>query len=135
MQIPPRPRTARAAALGIALARAGLGLAALVNPELVARPWVGEGGPGKGPAVLGRALGGRDLALGLGALAAGSDPQRLWAWVVAGGLADAVDATITVAAYRHLPRRGRVLVLAAAGGAAVAAALCAPSITDGGSGS
>ncbi len=134
MQSPLRPRTARIAALGVALARAGLGLAALVEPELVARPWVGEAGRGEGPAVLARALGGRDLALGLGALAAAADPPRLSAWVVAGGLADAVDATITLGAYRGLPRRGRVVVLAAASGAAIAAALCAPAIADAGSG-
>jgi len=125
------PRTARTAVLGIALARAGLGLAALVNPELVARPWVGEGGRGDGPAVLGRALGGRDLALGLGALAAAADPQALSAWVLAGGLADVVDATVTIAFYPRLPRRGRVLVLAAAGGAAIGAALCTPAIRRG----
>ncbi len=122
------PRTARTATLGIALARVGLGLVALVDPELVARPWVGEGAGGDGPAVLGRALGGRDLALGLGALSAAGDPQRLSAWVLAGGLADAVDATITIAFYRRLPRRGRALVLAAAGGAAIGAALCAPAM-------
>jgi hypothetical protein len=43
---------------------------AFAAPALVSRSWVGGAGGGPSGRVLGRALGGRDLALGLGTLAA-----------------------------------------------------------------
>lgn len=116
----------RRGATALALARTALGVAALASPELIARPWVGRG---SGPAarVLGRALGGRDIALGLGALAA---LQRVppggmggaGAWVGAGALADSLDVLATATAWDELPPAGRWLVAASAGGAAVAGA-------------
>jgi acyl-coenzyme A thioesterase PaaI-like protein len=71
--------------------------------------------------LLGRALGGRDLAIGLGglwALTLSNDEDRSAAiWLAAGALADALDVAATAAAWRHLPATGRVLVgTAAAGG-------------------
>lgn len=48
--------------------------------------------------------------------------------MAAGGLADAVDALATVLSFRRLPRAGRWMVLAAAGGAAAVAAVSAPSL-------
>jgi hypothetical protein len=90
--------------------------------------------------VLGRALGGRDLALGLGALAALQRvPQRVppgragraGAWVGAGALADSLDALVTVAAWDELPPAGRWLVAMSAGGAAVAGAAAAWSLLAG----
>jgi hypothetical protein len=73
--------------------------------------------------VLGRALGGRDLALGLGALAAfnqadGEDAAS--AWVAAGALCDALDVATTLAAWRELPRVTRWFVLSSAAGASLA---------------
>lgn len=117
----------RRLAVAIAAARVGLGALAVLVPDLVLRPWVGSG---EGPArtLLGRSLGGRDLALGLGALLAARRDAPLRGWVEAGGLSDAGDAVATVAAWRHLPRRSRALVLLASAGAAAAAALAAPSL-------
>lgn len=119
----------RQAATAVAAGRVALGVVALVRPSVPARPWVGAAAADL-PAsqVLGRALGARDLALGLGALVAtaGKPPAGRWeagpwqagAWFAAGALADALDATVTLAAWRRLPRT-RWLIVAAAGGAAV----------------
>ncbi|MDR0343839.1 MAG: hypothetical protein LBI49_12190, partial [Nocardiopsaceae bacterium] len=60
----------RRGAAAVAAGRVGLGLAALAWPAIPARPWVGAASGGLAARVFGRALGGRDLALGLGALAA-----------------------------------------------------------------
>lgn len=117
----------RCAAVTVAAGRAALGVSALVRPSALARPWVGPAVDEPGVRVLARALGARDLALGLGALAAaGTAPagarRRAGAWFAAGALSDALDAAVTAAAWQRLPRRTRWLVAAAAGGAAAAGA-------------
>ena len=118
---------ARTLAVGVAGTRVVLGLSAFVAPELVARPWVGTGG-GDDRRVLGRALGARDIALGLGALLAARRGAPLRGWVEAGGLSDAGDTVATLLSFRRLPPVGRLAVLAASTGAAAAAALSAPSL-------
>ena len=63
------PARLRQAAMALAVARTAMGVTALSAPSLIWRPWVAD--TRSVPArVLGRALGGRDLALGLGTLAA-----------------------------------------------------------------
>jgi hypothetical protein len=121
--------TARRLALALAAGRTGLGAVALIAPGVVAQPWIGDRANDPLSAVLARALGGRDLALGLGVLIASRHGQPLRRWVEAGALADLVDATVTVAAFARLPRRGRLLVLVAAGGAAVVGAAAARSLS------
>jgi hypothetical protein len=116
----------RYAATAVAAGRVALGVAALTWPSVPARPWVGASADELGAQVFGRAMGARDLALGLGALAAtgkapsGSRPAS--AWYAAGALSDALDFAITVAAWPRLPRATRWLIAAAAGGAAIAGA-------------
>jgi len=66
---------------------------------------------------LGRALGGRDLALGLGAAASLSQGPALRLFLAAGALADLVDAGVTLSRFARLPERGRWLVLSSAGAA------------------
>jgi hypothetical protein len=114
----------RYSAVAVAVGRVGLGVAALVSPSVPARPWVGASADELGAQVFGRALGARDLALGLGALAGSrsADSRSVGAWYAAGALSDAFDAAVTVAAWPRLPRSTRWLVAAAAGGAAVAGA-------------
>lgn len=117
------PALLRHGARAIAAARVALGLTALAWPSVPARPWVGEGD--LAARVFGRALGGRDLALGLGALAALQNPAEAGsasAWVAAGALSDALDVAASLSSWRELPRVGRWLVVASAGGAAVAGA-------------
>jgi hypothetical protein len=61
----------RRGAAALAAARTALGVVALASPQLVGRPWVGDAAEGTPGRVLARALGGRDLALGVGALGGG----------------------------------------------------------------
>lgn len=118
---------ARSLALGVAAARLALGVFAFVAPERAARPWVGRGA-GADRRVLCRALGARDIALGLGALVAAQRGAPLRGWVEAGGLSDAGDTLATLLSLGQLPPLGRIAVLAASGGAAAAAAVAAPSL-------
>mgnify|MGYP003344819173 CR=1 FL=1 len=106
----------------MALGRVAIGVSALAAPTLLARPWIGDGAARQDARLLARTMGGRDVALGLGALRALSrdrtDEARIW--VGLGGMADAVDATVTVLAFRRLPRVTRWAILGATVGAAVA---------------
>jgi hypothetical protein len=118
------PRGATALALSTAAARAALGVVAIAAPSLPLRPWVGRvAAEEDAPRLLARALGGRDLALGLGALAALATGRPARGWILLGGLADAVDVTATVAHWSSLPRLGRLAVVGAAGSSVAAAVL------------
>jgi hypothetical protein len=116
----------RTAARGVAALRVALGVTALVSPGVAAQPWVGRSAGDPAGAVLGRAAGARDVALGAGALLAargGGRDERLW--VVAGAFCDVLDAMTTFAHWRRLPAPGRLLVSGAAVGAAAVGALAA----------
>jgi hypothetical protein len=110
----------RQGARAVAAGRVALGLTALVWPAIPARPWVGATKDDLTAQVFGRALGGRDVALGLGTLAAleGSGGGAS-TWVAAGALSDGLDVVASLASWRELPRLTRWLVLGSAGGAAV----------------
>ncbi len=114
---------ARRGAAALGAVRAGLGVVAFVVPDRVVEPWVGPVVDPDKRAVLARALGGRDLALGLGTLAALGNPSTLRSWVIAGGLADAGDLAATLIGVRRLPWTGRVGVVAITAAAVVAAAV------------
>lgn len=102
-------------------ARIAIGVTALVAPPLMAGPWVGSGAKRRDAGLLARAAGGRDLALGVGALLArrDGDERALRRWLQMGALSDTLDSTLTLASYRRLPRFGRAGVLASAGSAAI----------------
>ena len=114
----------RRGATAVAAGRVALGVTALAWPALPARPWVGGSADDVATRVFGRALGARDLALGLGALAAlrgpAGQPGPARAWLAAGALADALDVAASLLAWRELPRFTRWLVAASAAGAALA---------------
>ena len=120
------PKLLRHGATTVAAGRVALGLTALAWPSVPARPWVGGAADDLAARVFGRALGARDLALGLGALAAlqrpAAEPGSASAWVAAGALSDALDVVASLASWRELPRVGRWLVVASAGGAALVGA-------------
>ena len=118
------------AAEALALLRVGIGLAAWVMPDRITDPWVGPTRDPKPRAVLSRALGGRDVALGLGALLAARNHKGVRGWVEAGGLADTGDLVATLIAFRRLPRFTRWGLLVMTGGAVAAAAVLAPSLDD-----
>ena len=119
---------ARTAAQGLALARIGIGAVAIAFPRLVLRPWVGSDAQRPSARLLSRALGARDIALGLGALLAISHDSPARGWLEAGGLADAGDVLATVLGWRTAPRAGRWLVLSAAASGVAGAGLLANSV-------
>ena len=123
------PVLLRRGAVAVAAGRVALGLAALGWPSVPARPWVGAAADDLAARVFGRALGARDLALGLGALTAlqrpAAEPGSASAWVAAGALSDALDVAASLASWRELPRMTRWLVAATAGGAALTGAAAA----------
>jgi hypothetical protein len=108
----------RRLALGLALARVGLGAVATLSPDVVTRPWVGDEAGNLSSRVLARALGGRDVALGLGALLAARKKAAIEPWVAMAALADIVDTSVTLRMFRMLPHRGRLIVLGSASAAA-----------------
>lgn len=123
----------RRCAVWLALGRVAVGVAAVARPDLPARPWVGstEAGGAAGR-VLGRALGGRDISLGLGALLALRHDRPVGpavSWVAGGALADGVDALATVVSWCALPPGGRVAVTAVAGSAAILGTLAATTLS------
>ncbi len=102
----------------IALGRVALGVAAVVKPEIPAKPWIGAGPAGTpGVQVFARALGGRDVALGLAAVAGRRRPSARRLTVGLGALADGVDMAATLLAWKDLPRGGRLMILAVTVGA------------------
>jgi len=113
----------------IALGRVGIGVTAVVAPTLMARPWIGAAAGTPSARLLARTMGGRDLALGIGALRAlALSDQEARPWVALGGMADLVDAAATVVAFGTLPRRGRWGILAVTVGAAVTSTRVAVSL-------
>jgi hypothetical protein len=120
---------ARTMAEGLAWSRVALGATAIVLPSIPLRPWVGRDEAWRPRSrLLARSLGGRDVALGLGVVMAIRKKSPVRGWVEAGGVADAGDVLATLLAFPSLPKRGRMMVLGAAGGAVAVARLTAPSV-------
>jgi hypothetical protein len=104
----------------VAIGRIGIGCTALAAPTLMTRPWIGDSAETPDARLLARTMGGRDLALGIGTLRAlGVADSEARPWVALAGMADAVDATVTILAFRRLPRLTRWAILASTVGAAV----------------
>ncbi len=114
------PSVPRRLAQLIAVGRIGIGCTALAAPTIMTRPWIGDGAGTTDARLLARTMGGRDLALGLGTLRAlAVDDGEARPWVALAGMADAVDAGVTLLAFHRLPRRTRWGILATTLGAAV----------------
>ena len=115
-----------------AAGRVAIGVGFVAHPALAIRPWLGADARRPAVRLLSRALGARDLVLGIGTLATLEDRAALQRWLRAALVADATDFLVTLAERDALPRSGRALVLAVAGGAvamgaaAVAAGSAAP---------
>ncbi|MGH9283325.1 MAG: hypothetical protein ACRD0S_10375 [Acidimicrobiales bacterium] len=121
--------TARRYARWLSYGRIGLGFVAFTAPRLPAAPWVGDTEARRPPAkLLSRALGARDVALGLGSVLALRHGTPARGWVEAGGLADAGDLAATLLAWRHVPRRTRLVMLGIMAGSMAASRLLAPSL-------
>jgi hypothetical protein len=128
MKLTSRRGSRRVTALWAAL-RIGLGVAALKKPRLAAQAWVGpDASRGVTSVVLGRAAGGRDVALGAGAVACALTGAPLTPWVLAAGGADAVDAVATWLGGPDLPRWRRNLVTAVSAASALTAVFLATQV-------
>ncbi len=99
----------------ISLGRLLVGVAFIAKPKVMEPSWIGRQARLPGAQVLARAVGARDLALGLGgvqAVARGDGSAQ--PWLGAAAICDAVDFGATLAAGRRIPRQARngVLVIA-----------------------
>jgi len=122
----------RAVAKAVAIGRIALGVSYIAAPGLALRAW-----PGRRPSkdddgalleLLARSTGGRDVALGVGALLALSHDAPVRGWLEAGMLADVADAVAILLALPHLPKAKAVLMLGAAVGTAAAGRHLATSL-------
>jgi hypothetical protein len=101
------------------LGRAAFGAAFLVAPEQAGTRWLGPVAEDERVGILLRAVGGRDVAIGMGAaraVAKGSDAR---AWLAASAACDAIDAAATLAARGDLPERSVWITVVLATGSAV----------------
>jgi hypothetical protein len=115
---------ARQLALWHGRSRIAFGGAFLLVPGLAGSRWIGA--DARRPAVkpLARALGIRDLALGLGIVIALDRGAPVRGWLEAGALSDVVDLVATAAAGAAIPRGARRgTMVAASVGALTSAAL------------
>lgn len=116
--------TGRDVAKALSAGRVLVGAGLVVAPAQAGRPWIGPDAARPTTTIFARALGARDLALGLGTLLSLRDGLSTRHWMRAGILSDAVDLGATLAARRALSRSGLYGTVAIAGGAvAIGAAL------------
>ena len=111
--------------------RAAIGAALLVAPVAAGEPWVGAEAETPGGQVLLRALGARDLLLGLAAMRAArrGDPASAAGWCTALAACDIVDGVATGSVRSELPSGG-VPVMALAFGAAAAGLVLAAKVSS-----
>jgi hypothetical protein len=102
-----------------ALGRAAFGAALLAAPGPSGRALSGAGGTTPDAQSFVRGIGGRELGLGLGLLAAMRAGHTIRPWLVAGVLADAGDLTGIAGAWRGLAPDKRLPGAALAGAAAI----------------
>lgn len=105
---------------GLAAGRIVIGTALTVAPGLAGRGWIGDAALDPSTKVFTRALGVRDLALGLGAYRALDSGGEVRPWVVLGALCDAVDLVATSLAMGRIGARRAVPAMLIAGTAAAA---------------
>src|SRR3954470_22743484 len=110
---------ARDLAVGLAGGRIAIGVVSLLAPGLVGRAMIGPEGDSGGTRLFLRVVGARDLALGIGVLAALDRNAPVHGWLRASAVADGLDAAGSLLARHHL----RPTVVPAAVAAASAGAL------------
>jgi hypothetical protein len=110
----------------ISLGRILFGTVFIAEPKVMDQGWIGRQARLPGAQVLSRAVGARDLALGLGGLqAAVRNDGSARSWMAAAALCDAIDVGATHAAGKKIPRKARTGVFAIGTGAAVLSLIAA----------
>ena len=122
---------ARDLALLNARGRMAIGASLVLAPRLIGPLWIGDAGDRPVVKMMSRALGARDLALGLGVAVALDRGKPVRGWLEGAALADGGDLVATLLAGDSIPRgkRRRVALVAAVslvGCAVVARALDTP---------
>jgi len=97
------------------LARVGVGAALIAAPRAVTAPWLGRAARKPATQVPVRAMGARDLAIGLGLAYAAGQGHGARPWLWAGIIADAADFAATLRARDDLPALGVAGIAAMAG--------------------
>ena len=110
---------ARDLAVGVAAGRIAIGAVSLLAPGLVGRAMTGRDEAMGGTALFVRMVGARDLGLGLGVLLALDRGAPVRGWLEASAVVDGIDAGACLLARHHL----RTSVFPAAVGLASAGAL------------
>jgi hypothetical protein len=119
----------RALAGLISFGRFLVGIAFIAEPRLMERAWIGKQARLPGAQLLARAVGARDLSVGLGGLQAlARDDGSARPWLAAGAVCDAVDFGATWTAGRGIPRQARTSVLAIAGVSSLLSAIAAVGV-------
>jgi hypothetical protein len=110
----------------ISLGRFVFGVAFIAEPKLMERAWIGKQARLPGAQLLARAVGARDLALGIGGLqAVMRDDGSARPWLATAAVCDVVDFGATWTAGRGIPRQARTGVLAIAGVSSVLSVIAA----------
>jgi hypothetical protein len=110
---------ARDVAIGLSGARIAAGVASFLAHGALGRAMMGADGDSKGARLVFRVVGARDLALGIGVLAALGRDAPVRDWLRASAVADCFDAAGSLLARHHL----RPTVFPVAAGAATGGAL------------
>ena len=103
----------------LGITRAVIGGGMVLAPATSMRVWIGAERKSFGTRLVTRALGMREIAIGVGTVLAVDHDAPVRGWLEAGVLIDTSDALTTLLAYRKLPRVGRTLVATGAATAAV----------------
>jgi hypothetical protein len=122
--------TPRDAVRVLAAGRVAVGAAFLAAPALAGRGWIGDDAARPGAQVILRALGVRDLILGMLTLHVAHRPGVGYRTVATCAAADLVDFGATFAAREHLPPAAATGAMAMAGGAAVSGLALALALRD-----
>ena len=117
-------------ALSLARTRIAFGAAFLILPGVAGRLWIGD--DAKRPAVklLTRALGARDLAIGLGVAIALDRGAPVRGWLEAAALSDAMDLAATLLASGSIPDNARKGVAVVAGASAATGVALARALDE-----
>ena len=100
------------------IGRLAFGVATLAAPATAGRTLAGAGGEAPDAQAFLRGMGGREIGLALGLLAALRANRPAQPWLVAGVLADSSDLAGIAGAWQHLPPAKRWLGVGTAGAAA-----------------
>src|SRR5918994_2454738 len=115
--------------LVISFGRFLFGVAFISKPQVMEQLWIGKQARLPGAQLLTRAVGARDLALGLGGLQALTrNDGSARPWLAAAAVCDAVDFGATWTAGRGIPRQARTGVLAIAGVFSLLSAIAAVAL-------